>query len=1093
MAKYEATHQRKKLGEELRLSEERYSHLFENAPVGIMLFNRDATILSVNSEVKRITGYNKGEMVGKRFREISGLMTESSMALTKDRFRRLLLGEEFGSLELEITTKAGKRTIIEVTHSSVTTGGDVMVIVRDVTERRKALWALKGSETKTRAILGAIPDMMFQLGEDGTFLDFKPSKTLRSAMPPSKFLRKKIQDVMPEEFANLVMRHVKKALQTGKTQRFEYQLPVQLKGGTPSDYEARIVVIGKTSVLAMVRDVTEQKKAAEMLKESEDKYRSLVENIPDVVWTTDSQGKTYFISPNIRDMVGYTPKDYYQSGEEIWHRRIHPDDAERVLKAFEQLFTQNRKYDIEYRLQTKDGRWIWTHERAMKTYEEDGILYAHGVSSDITEMKKAQEKIKLFSKAIAGASDAIVLTDMDGTITHANPATEEIYGYKKGELIGKPLLDLDPKPKMMKDIISALKKKGSWDGEVWQKKKNKETFPALLALSTVKDEKGKPIAMMADVRDYTELKREERELKVFSNAISTSTNAICINDLDGGFTYANPAFERMFGYSLKELTKMTMPQLAPKEGLRRLTEMILPAIRKKGGWAGEQKGLKKDGTKFPLSLSASLVKDKNGIPIAMLGSFIDLTEQKQAEEALREHEELLLLQQYNENIMRNLPSAVALCNRELMIESANHAFYKWFKKSENIIGKSVYEAFPPRLLHLLKMGRKIRMVFKTRKRSQDINVESPGGKRIWNIRYIPTLQRGRRLSQVMVIFDDVTQTMRLKQKVAKLTRRIPLTEREKLTFYGLVEYPLLTDLQLSKKLGLKRTTVTAIRNKLLRQNFYTPQFIPNFAALGCELLCVLDCPLPKEPPKKRRMPTALADYSGAVLAFGTDKEFFSLIIAEHFAEAKKLYDAVASKYEVSELERPHMYYYPSLTDEISVRVSFSQPLKHLFGIELKQEKQKELQCTGRSLTRNEKRVLYALTKFPDLIDKRLAWKVGLSRVTVGRIRKMLLEENFLQRVNVPNLQRLGFELMTLSHSKGKCAAGTLAPVILSISGGSESSHVSVYTNYTQYKAMLKERGEQPQREIVFPMASITSSKSDFAQLVKKVLELDVDF
>lgn len=65
--------------------------------------------------------------------------------------------------------------------------------------------------------------------------------------------------------------------------------------------------------------------------------------------------------------------------------------------------------------------------------------------------------------------------------------------------------------------------------------------------------------------------------------------------------------------------------------------------------------------------------------------------------------------------------------------------------------------------------------------------------------------------------------------------------------------------------------------------------------------------------------------------------------------------------------------------------------------------------------------------------------------------------------------------------------------MLSVSSGSESSHVSVYTNYTEYKAMLEERGEQPQRELMFPIGNITSSKSDFANLAKKVLEIEVDF
>jgi len=137
------------------------------------------------------------------------------------------------------------------------------------------------------------------------------------------------------------------------------------------------------------------------------------------------------------------------------------------------------------------------------------------ISSEIIgnalERKKAEEKIRLFSDAVVGAIDAIAITDMKGIISYVNPAKEETYGYKRGELIGKHVSIFNPKPEMFKETLLNLMKTGNWHGEVLQQKKNKEIFPALLSLSIIRDEKGKEIGMMGVVRDITECKKVEKK------------------------------------------------------------------------------------------------------------------------------------------------------------------------------------------------------------------------------------------------------------------------------------------------------------------------------------------------------------------------------------------------------------------------------------------------------------------------------------------------------------------------------------------------------------------------------------------------------
>ena len=147
-------------------------------------------------------------------------------------------------------------------------------------------------------------------------------------------------------------------------------------------------------------DITEEKNALEALRESEEKYRSLITNIPDVTWTTDSEGKTIFCSPNVKDVFAYTLEEIYEGGNNVFPERIHPEDAGRVKEAFEKLFEHGTMFDVEYRIKRKDGEWIWAHDKSIAVYERDGVKYADGIFSNITSRKLAERQKELKTKVL---------------------------------------------------------------------------------------------------------------------------------------------------------------------------------------------------------------------------------------------------------------------------------------------------------------------------------------------------------------------------------------------------------------------------------------------------------------------------------------------------------------------------------------------------------------------------------------------------------------------------------------------------------------------------------------------------------------------
>ncbi|MBU0676166.1 MAG: PAS domain S-box protein [Proteobacteria bacterium] len=150
------------------------------------------------------------------------------------------------------------------------------------------------------------------------------------------------------------------------------------------------IEIGRPGWLVILQDITRQKYVEQALRDSEEKYRSLIVNLPDVPWRADVKGRVVFIGENAAGICGVPSKELVNVDR---FTRILAEDCVRVKKAYRRLFKRGIRYDITYRFQRSDGSLIWLHDRAEKISVIDGVPYADGLFWDVSELKRIEEEL----------------------------------------------------------------------------------------------------------------------------------------------------------------------------------------------------------------------------------------------------------------------------------------------------------------------------------------------------------------------------------------------------------------------------------------------------------------------------------------------------------------------------------------------------------------------------------------------------------------------------------------------------------------------------------------------------------------------------
>jgi PAS domain S-box-containing protein len=290
---------------------------------------------------------------------------------------------------------------------------------------------------------------------------------------------------------------------------------------------------------AVGRDITERKQAGEKLRQSEEKYRTLVSRIPDVAWTTDEEGHVVFVSPNIEAICGYTQEEEYKMGMWIsWFDRVHPDEAKDAKAAYTALIKEGEPYNVECRFKRKDGSWVWLHDRSVVAYEKDGVWYADGLLSDITKRKQAEAEIRKlkekYESVIRNIPDTIYscLPDETCSMVFISDRYKDWTGYSPQDFYGDhglwpKTVHPEDRYRVLRTYIEACRKKKAYLSEY--RVIHKDTGQIRWVRDhgmPVTDESGKLILFDGVISDITEQKQMEVRLDAFQQRLRSLASQI---------------------------------------------------------------------------------------------------------------------------------------------------------------------------------------------------------------------------------------------------------------------------------------------------------------------------------------------------------------------------------------------------------------------------------------------------------------------------------------------------------------------------------------------------------------------------------------
>jgi PAS domain S-box-containing protein len=507
--------QRKIAEQEMRERDLMYGALIESSGDAIYVL-KDKRLLLVNPAWCKLFGYTKEEALSEDFDIMSIVAAESKKQIDNRYAVDISQRPESASYEMKGLTKDNHDIDLDVKVTKIKWKGKEVFqgIYRDITEKKRAEIEIKESEEKFRKLAEKSLVGIYII-QDGIFQYVNPKLAEIFGYNIEELIVKKgPYDLTAEKDRKMVREFITSRV-TGKVDSISYEF-IGLKKNREEIYVealgSRTVFRGKPGVVGTLLDVTDRKKSEEILKESEKKYRTIIESATDAIIIVDVKTgiivdlnfqAEYLTGSSRRDLIGRS------------HLLLHPPNYWNEYKRKFKIVTDQKKKIIaeEVLVQHKDGSIIPV-EINNSTYTLNGREVIQGIFRDLRERKKVEEEIRKLSRALEQSPTAIVITDTKGNIEYVNPHFCKVTGYSVEEAMGQNpriLKSGATSAEEYKNLWETIASGKEWHGEFQNKKRNGELYWEQASISPIRDTNGNIthyIAMKEDITDKKQLQQE---------------------------------------------------------------------------------------------------------------------------------------------------------------------------------------------------------------------------------------------------------------------------------------------------------------------------------------------------------------------------------------------------------------------------------------------------------------------------------------------------------------------------------------------------------------------------------------------------------
>jgi PAS domain S-box-containing protein len=651
---------RKQLEEALRHSERFARSTIDALSAHLCVLNETGTIVTVNRAWRNLADSNSAVShnvaEGANYLAVCDAATgefSKEAQIMATGIRAVIKGErEQFSVEYPCHSPTEQQWFLgKVTRFSGNPPTYVVVAHENITERQLAEEALRESEQRLSTILNASTETIALIERDGTCVSINPAGAAKLGVTVDDIKDQCIYDFFPPEVAESRKAIIDKVISLGKSILFE-------DNGAGIWFESHCHPVFNQNgevirIAVMARDITERKQAEEALRESEERYRRIIETANEGVWFIDADNLTTFVNQNMADMLGYTEtemrgRSLFQFMDKTWQKQA----AHHLERCRQGLAEQH-----DFKFQRQDGTMLWAIINTCPLFEKSGqYTGAFGMLTDITERKQMEEALRRseerFELAMRGANDGIWDWNIETHEIYLSPRWKQILGFAEHEFNTHKAEDAlnrlhpDDRPRTMAAINTYLDKKTPAYEQHFRLQHKDGHYVWILARGTaVWNEQGKAVRFVGTHRDLTAQKQAEEQLRQQQEflrlVIDTVPQFIFWKDTNSIYLGCNQKFAQAAGVNAPEeiVGKTDFDFSLPAEKItffravdRRVMDNdtpeyhIIETLR-----FSETQQIWVDTNKIPLH-------DATGKVIGILGSFEDITERKQAQEKLRESE-----------------------------------------------------------------------------------------------------------------------------------------------------------------------------------------------------------------------------------------------------------------------------------------------------------------------------------------------------------------------------------------------------------------------------------------------------------------------